>query len=279
MIGMDPNVPEDHVYNLKMAIDSLGKMIPSANQVRASFRLTCCLRRPLIYAQEAVVAGRLAAWVSQLDLANRLHFFTIFKGATPSPIMRISRSIAHRLLTRDAEYSALPPLEPLEELLRASDGPFAIAKETDFEAFYLHVQLASVALAGLEDYVAAEKRGAAPRLPSIGDALDRLHGRIRTCSTYPCDPPSADVRRGHAGGEHGPLAHEGRAAAPVDAVAPSAQRLPPRGRRRWGRQAAEDHGVAPGRPACMSSFFSCYRRCCCTMPCTFVRGSTLQLVH
>jgi hypothetical protein len=121
-----------------------------------------------------------------------VHFFTIFTGSIPSSIMRIVRWVAHSLLVKEAaEYSALPALEPLETLLRSSDGPFAIAKDTDFEPFYLNVEIMSFALSSVEDYVQEEKRAARTRslrlqsesssgIMSIQDALDRLHGRIRT---------------------------------------------------------------------------------------------------
>lgn len=130
-------------------------------------------------------------WVSQLNLASQFHFFTIFTGSIPSSIMRISRWIAHSLLIKDfSVYNILPALEPLDTLLRSFDGPFAIAKETDFEPFYLHVRLVSAALSTMEDYVEQEKRTAktvsfrlqsesTSRITSIQHALDRLHGRIR----------------------------------------------------------------------------------------------------
>jgi len=92
-----------------------------------------------------------------------------------------------------ASYT-LPSLDPLVTLLSSSDEEFSITDSTDYDALTSRIAVLSVALSGIESYVAEEsmlrKLAQAPEgcprkkepvpLEQIRTRLDALHGRICT---------------------------------------------------------------------------------------------------
>ncbi|KAH9956890.1 hypothetical protein BC827DRAFT_732247 [Russula dissimulans] len=129
--------------------------------------------------------------LSSSDQTLLLSFFT--KGSPSS--LHIARAVAYHVLT-DLSFSpashALPPLGPLVTVLSNPDGPFGITDSTNYDALTSRIGVLSVALSGIESYVAEEEAfrklanvsdGSARKketgpLESIRVRLDAIHGKI-----------------------------------------------------------------------------------------------------
>ena len=96
-----------------------------------------------------------------------------------------------------ASYT-LPPLGPLVTVLSSPDDEFSITDSTDYDALTSRIAVLSVALSGIESYVAEEstlrKLAQAPEgsprkrepvpLEQIRTRLDAIHGKICTSALH-----------------------------------------------------------------------------------------------
>lgn len=148
------------------------------------------------------MAQRVLAYASNLTLANKARFLSFFAGGCPQT-SRIARWLAHAILLGAAAppYSGLPPLEPLKNLLSSPAQIGEICSDTDYDELCCRIDILAVALTGIDEYVAEERRlarlekvaqystsPASPgrltreKLPTpleaIRMALDSLNGRI-----------------------------------------------------------------------------------------------------
>ena len=104
-----------------------------------------------------------------------------------------------QFLSHDAALQvnyALPPLGPLIALLSHPDGPFSIRDSTDYDALTSRIAVLSVALSGIESYIAEEsmlRKTAQAAIPEgsprkkepvplelVKARLDAMHGKICT---------------------------------------------------------------------------------------------------
>jgi hypothetical protein len=92
---------------------------------------------------------------------------------------------------------ALPPLGPLIGVLSNSDDSFSITDSTDYDALTSRIAVLSVALSGIESYVAEEivmrkmthaavteespRKKESSALELVKIRLDAMHGKICTC--------------------------------------------------------------------------------------------------
>ena len=148
--------------------------------------------------------------------SNQALLLSFFTRGSPS-CLRIARAVANHVLTglpiqsvscallsvqflsHDAALQvnyALPPLGPLIALLSHPDGPFSIRDSTDYDALTSRIAVLSVALSGIESYIAEEsmlRKTAQAAIPEgsprkkepvplelVKARLDAMHGKICT---------------------------------------------------------------------------------------------------
>lgn len=104
--------------------------------------------------------------------------------------------VAHRGQTT---YFDLPPLNPVIDAL-GLHGPFEATNETDYDALAARVRVLTIALAGVDEYVALgdggrvrasktdglrspQKAPTKTPLEVVRERLDNLHGRISACTS------------------------------------------------------------------------------------------------
>lgn len=171
--------------------------------------------------QEIYVAQKALDLARFLSAPNQALLLSFFTRGSPSSL-RIARAVAYHVLTNStiqpvsraqsphhitadvgcqATY-ALPPLGPLVDVLSNPDEPFCITDSTDYDALTSRIAVLSVALSGIESYVAEEtmlrkmaqtavpegsprKKGSLP-LELVRARLDAMHGKI--CTSAPSSP-------------------------------------------------------------------------------------------
>jgi len=143
---------------------------------------------------EISVAERVMELTKPLSSSDQTLLLSFFTKGSPSSL-RIARAVAYHVLT-DLSFSpasyALPPLGPLVTVLSNPDGPFGITDSTNYDALTSRIGVLSVALSGIESYVAEEE--ASRKLANVPDGsprkketvplelirvrLDAIHGKI-----------------------------------------------------------------------------------------------------
>ncbi|KAI0305501.1 hypothetical protein B0F90DRAFT_1067293 [Multifurca ochricompacta] len=145
---------------------------------------------------EISIATKVLNLAKSLSASNQALLLSFFTKASPN-CLRIARAVAYHILTSSAiqpENYALPPLGLLITVLSDVDGLFSIADSTDYDALTSRITVLSVALSGIEDYVAEEsmwkkivqapvpegspRKKGLPPLELIKARLDVMHGKI-----------------------------------------------------------------------------------------------------
>ncbi|KAI0048292.1 hypothetical protein FA95DRAFT_1678458 [Auriscalpium vulgare] len=187
LCGLDINASAETQRNVLMALVALCAELPATLEPDA-----------VAGSLEAAIAEKVFLLASTLSITNQKHLLSFFARSSP-PSLRISRCVAHHLLTdhvlEAANYSLLPSLTPLIEMLGDSKGLFEVADKTDYEALSSRVGVLGAALSGIESYVAEEgvlrrmtqvaalesspRKGKDPApLELVKKNLDLLHGKI-----------------------------------------------------------------------------------------------------
>jgi hypothetical protein len=165
------------------------------------------------------VAERVFDLTRSLSPSNQALLLSLFARSSPS-CLRISRAVAYHVLTGpaiqpvscallsvhfyiidvtfQASY-ALPPLAPLIAVLSDPDGPFSIRDSTDYDALTSRIAVLSVAMSGIDSYVAEEsmrktaqaailegsprKKESTP-LELFRGRMEAMHGKIGTSVSW-----------------------------------------------------------------------------------------------
>jgi hypothetical protein len=143
---------------------------------------------------EIPLANKVLDFMTTISASDQALLLSCFSNGSPG-CLRIARAVAHHVLIgstiSSASYS-LPPLGPLVTVLSSPDEEFSITDSTDYDALTSRIAVLSVALSGIEGYVAEEsvlrKLAQAPEgsprkrepvpLEQIRTRLDAIHGKI-----------------------------------------------------------------------------------------------------
>lgn len=143
---------------------------------------------------EISLANKVLDFMTTISASDQALLLSCFSNGSPG-CLRIARAVAHHVLigsTISPASYALPPLSPLVTVLSSPDEEFSITDSTDYDALTSRIAILSVALSGIESYVAEEgmlrklaqppegsprKREPVP-LEQIRSRLDAIHGKI-----------------------------------------------------------------------------------------------------
>ncbi|KAI0283673.1 hypothetical protein BGY98DRAFT_1093767 [Russula aff. rugulosa BPL654] len=134
---------------------------------------------------EISLANKVLDLMTTISASDQALVLSCFSQGSPGSL-RIARAVAHHVLIG----SRFPP--PLVSVLSSPDEGFSITDSTDYDALTSRIAVLSVALSGIESYVAEEsmlrKLAQAPEgsprkrepvpLEQIRTRLDAIHGKI-----------------------------------------------------------------------------------------------------
>ncbi|KAJ7084483.1 hypothetical protein B0H15DRAFT_399988 [Mycena belliarum] len=192
-VGMDPATSTDLRREIMIAVDLLCQSFEPPTDISAETETNIC--------------NKLLNFACDLEPINKAQVMTLLAGGSGRS-SRIARWVAHGILTRSttisvADYSDLPPLAPLLELViptgtttkTGTRGIFELYSDTDYTDLAFHVRVLAVAISNVQGYVLEEARVSAtvPTKGSPGkpfaekpdtvltlmrNAIENLHSRI-----------------------------------------------------------------------------------------------------